>query len=236
MGSYLSRQSRSHCTVLYTSCTSLLYVKYIVKGLSIQWPAPVVQGKVGSRRHEVEDTWVVHLWLVNDNVSPPVYLHMPAVVDTGCEEQLLIPLKDAEKLQLAEDTLMTGRRMTDAAHKTTAILTYKPVRVLVPMLNERVVKMHQSSQDLPKKAHSPSAAAADQHIKKAGEQAVAMVGDKSEAWVQTSPTKHPRHDTHSEHALLGLKAMDELGLHLDREQRAIHTHKMRTVRRRNDAF
>ena len=81
---------------------------------------------------------------------------------------------------------------------------------------------------LPEKAHSPSPA--DQHIKKAGEQAVAMGGDKHEAWVQTSPTKHPRHDTHSEHALLGLKAMDELGLHLDMEQRAIHTHKMRTVR------
>ena len=200
----------------------------------------------GGQFDEVEDTWVVHLWLVNDNVSPPVYLHMPAAVDTECEEQLLIPLKDAGKLNLAEDTLMTGRRMTDAAHNTTAILTYKPVRVLVPMLNERHGQLAFNTPGwlkctslekvaLPKKAHSPSAAAADQHIKKAGEQAVAMVSDKSEAWVQTSPTKHLRHDTHAEHAL-GLKAMGELGLHLDREQRAIHTIKMRTVRRRNDPF
>lgn len=198
----------------------------------------------GGQLDEVEDTWVVHLWLVNDDLSPPVYLHMPAAVDTGCEQQLLIPLKDAEKLQLAEVTLMTGRRMTDAAHNTTAILTYKPIRVLVPRLNERGGQLAFYTPGwlkctslekvvLPEKAHSPSA---DQHIKKAGEQAVAMVGDKSEAWVQTSPTKHPRHDTHSEHALLGVKAMYELGLRLDREQRAIRTVNMRTVRRRNDAF
>ena len=63
-----------------------------------------------------------------------------------------------------------------------------------------------------------------------------MVGDKSEAWVQTSPTRHPRQKLNQEHALLGLKAMDELGLRLDREHCAFHTVKMRTVNRRNDAF
>lgn len=89
---------------------------------------------------------------------------------------------------------------------------------------------------MPEKVHSPLAAAADQHIKKAGAQAIAMVGDKSEAWVQTSSTKHPWHDMHQQHALLRLKAMDELGLYLDREQCAIYTVKMRTVRRTHDAF
>ena len=84
------------------------------------------------------------------------------------------------------------------------------------------------------KAHSPSAAAADQRVKEAGAQAIAMVGDKSEAWVQTSSTKHPQLGLHQEHALLGLKA--ELGLQLDKERCAIHTVKMRTVRRRNDAL
>lgn len=78
----------------------------------------------------------MHLWLVNDNISPLVYLHMPEVLDTGCEEQLLIPIKDAQKLQLAEDTLMTGRGIIDAAHSNTPTLTYKPVRVPVPILNE----------------------------------------------------------------------------------------------------
>ena len=61
-----------------------------------------------------------------------------------------------------------------------------------------------------------------------------MVGDKSEAWVQTSPKKHPWQN--QEHALLGLKAMDDFGLHLDREHCAFHTVNMRTVNRRNDAF
>ncbi|KAK9863430.1 hypothetical protein WJX84_008274 [Apatococcus fuscideae] len=30
-----------------------------------------------------EGTWVFHLWLVNDSVDPPAYLHVPAVLDTG---------------------------------------------------------------------------------------------------------------------------------------------------------
>ena len=63
-----------------------------------------------------------------------------------------------------------------------------------------------------------------------------MVGGQSEAWVQTSPKKHPRHDLNQEHALLGMKAMDVLGLHLDREHHAFHTVKMRNFRRRNDAL
>ncbi len=201
----------------------------------------------GGHFDNMEDTWVVHLWLVNDSVSPPVYLHMPAVLDTGCEEQLRIPLKAAQKLQLAEDTLLSGRGIVDAAHNITPVLTDKPVRVLVPMLNERdgQVAFYMpgwlkctsfGKVALPEKAHLPSAAAADQHVKDAGAQAIAMVEDKSEVWVQTSPTKHPRHDLNQEHALLGLKAMNELGLHLDREHHAFHTVKMRTVRRRNDAF
>ena len=139
----------------------------------------------------------------------------------------------------------TGNCIIDAGHHSTPILAYKPVRVLVPMLNKRDGQLafytlgwlkctSFEKAILPQKAHSPAAAAADQHVKEAGAQAIAMVGDKSRAWVQTSPTKHPRHDSDQEHALLGPRAMDELGLHLDRERRGIHTVKMRTVRRRND--
>jgi hypothetical protein len=203
----------------------------------------------GGQFDQIEDTWVVHLWLVNDNVSPPLYLHMPAIVDTRCEEQLLIPLRDAQKLQLAEDTLLAGRGIVDAVHNIIPVLTYKPVRVLVPMLNQLDGQLafympgwlnctSFGKVALPEKAHLPSAvaAAADQHVKEAGAQAIAMVGDKSEAWVQTSPTRHPRQKLNQEHALLGLKAMDELGLRLDREHCAFHTVKMRTVNRRNDAF
>jgi len=182
---------------------------------------------------------------VNDAVNPPVYLHMPAVLDTGYEGELYIPLKDAQKLQLAEDKLLSGRSIIDAGHHTTPILTYKPVRVLVPMLDDREGQLafftpgwlrctSPGSPRLPDKGHSPSAATADSQIRAAGAKAVSMVGDKSEAWVQASPTKHPRHDSTQEHALLGLKAMDELGLHLDREHRAIHTVRMRTVKRKND--
>lgn len=85
----------------------------------------------GEQCDTTEDTWAVHLWLVNDDVSPPVYLHMPAVLDMGCEEQLRIPLKAAQKLQLAKDTLMTRRDAVDAAQNMTTVLTYKPVLVLV---------------------------------------------------------------------------------------------------------
>ena len=90
----------------------------------------------GGQFDQIKYTWVVHLWLVNDNVFPPVYLLLPAVVDTRCEEQLLLPLQDAQKLHLAEDTLLAGRGIVDAAHNITPVLTYKPVWVLVPMLNE----------------------------------------------------------------------------------------------------
>lgn len=201
----------------------------------------------GGQIDQSEDTWVVHLWLVNENVSPPVYLHMPAVLDTENEEQLLTPLKDAQSLQLAEDTLVTGRGITDAAQNITPVLTYKPVRVLVPMLNELdgqlafympgwVKCTSFGKVALPEKAHLPSAAVANQHVKEAGAQAIAMVGDKPEAWVQTSPKTHPQNDLNQEHALLGLKAMDVLGLHFDREHHAFHTVKMRTARRKNDAF
>lgn len=199
----------------------------------------------GGQFDDIEDTWVVHLWLVNDNVSPPVYLHMPAVLDTGYEEELQIFLRDAQKLQLAEDRLAAGRSIVDAGQHVTPVLTYKPVRVLVPMLNQRDGQLafytpgwlkctSFEKEVLPQKAQSSAAAAADQYVKEAGAQAIALVGDKSGSWVQTSPAKPPRHDFDQEHALLGLRAMDLLGLHLDREHRGIHTVNMRTVRRRND--
>ena len=173
MGNYLSRQSRVSSTC---------------------------RAGEGGQFDEVADTWVVHLWLVNDNVSPPVYLHMPAVLDTGCQEELLIPLKDAQQLQLAEDTLMTGRGIIDAAQNNTPILTYKPVRVLVPMLDEQDGQLAFYTPGwltctsfervaLREKARLPSAAAAYQHVKEAGAKAIAMVSGKSEAWVQTRPHK-----------------------------------------------
>lgn len=189
----------------------------------------------------------MHLWLVNDDVSPPVYVHMPAVLDTGCQEELLIPLRDAKKLQLAEDTLISGQQNV-AAHNSTPVLTYRPVRVLVPMLNERDGQIafympgwlkctSFGKVALPDRARSPSAvAAADLHVEEAGAQAIAMVGDRSGAWVQTSPTKHAWHDLHQEHAVLGWKAMDVLSLYFDKEHGAFRTVKMRTIRRGDDTF
>ncbi|DBB15928.1 hypothetical protein WJX82_002455 [Trebouxia sp. C0006] len=53
----------------------------------------------GGQFDDNETTWVVHLWIVNDAVNPPVYLLMPAVLDTGYEGELYIPMKDAQKLQ-----------------------------------------------------------------------------------------------------------------------------------------
>lgn len=201
----------------------------------------------GRQVGDLDSFWVVYLWLVNDNVSPHVYLHMPAVLDTKCEEELLISLRAAETLQLAEDTLMSGEQNAGAARKYKTLLTYKPVRVLVPMLNERDGKAafymprwlncsRCGKVALPSKAHSPLIAVADQHVKEAGAQAIAMVGDRSGAWLQTSSTKHAQHVMDQEHALLGLKAMDKLGLHLDREHCAFRTVKMRTIRRRDDTF
>ncbi|KAK9859344.1 hypothetical protein WJX84_006739 [Apatococcus fuscideae] len=34
-------------------------------------------------------TWVVHIWLRNDSVDPPVYLQVPAVLDTGAENAIV---------------------------------------------------------------------------------------------------------------------------------------------------
>ena len=158
-------------------------------------------GQRGQQFDDIEHTWVVHLWLVNDNASPPVYLHMPAVLDTGFAEELQIPLRDAQKLQLAEDRLAAGRFMVDAGQHVTPIVTHKPVRVLVPMLNERDgqfafympgwLKCTSFEKEvLPQKAQSSAAAAADQCVKEAGAEAVARVGDESGSWVQTSPTNH----------------------------------------------
>lgn len=64
-------------------------------------------------------------------------MHMPAVLDTGYEGELQIPFRDAQKLHLSEDALMRGRVIVDAAHRSTPVLTFKPIRVLVPMLNEQ---------------------------------------------------------------------------------------------------
>ena len=65
---------------------------HLFKRLSVWGPAPIVQD---AQFDKMKDTWV-HLWLLNDNVSPPVYLHTPALLDTRREEQLLIPHKDAK--------------------------------------------------------------------------------------------------------------------------------------------
>lgn len=199
----------------------------------------------GGQFDDIDETWVVHLWIVNDTVSPPVFLHMPAVLDKGFEGELQIPFRDAQKLQLQEDRLGPSKVMVDATHRATPMRSYKPVRVLVPMLDKREGQfafytpgwLKCTSLDkvvLTSKAQTTQSAQADRHVKDAGARAIALVDDRSDAWVETRPTKHPRHDRDQEHALLGLKAMDELGFHLDREKRGIHTVKMRTVRRQSD--
>lgn len=75
---------------------------------------------------------------------------------------------------------------------------------------------------------------ADKAIKAAGQAAIEMIQDKSGAWVQLSPAKHPRHDRSTEQPLLGIAAIRKLGLHLDRASRAIRTPRMRTIVRAND--
>ena len=65
---------------------------------------------------------------------------------------------------------------------------------------------------------------------------MAMVADRSEAWVQTSPTRDPQHDLHQEHALLGMTALSALGLHFDYEHRGLHTVRMGIVNRKDDTF
>jgi len=140
---------------------------------------------------ETEDTCVVHLVIVNGNVSPPEYLHMPAVLDTGCKDQMLIPIKEGQKLQLSEDTLMTGESLMDAGLNAPPVMIYKPVQVLVPVLND---VDGQLAFYMPgwlrctnlrgllylKRAQYPSAAPADQQSNDAGAKTVAVIGDKSE--------------------------------------------------------
>lgn len=68
-----------------------------------------------------------------------------------------------------------------------------------------------------------------------GQQVLKKVNDKPNAWVQASPSRHPRHDRQmQQHALLGLPAMDILGLRLDRENRGIHTVRLRTIKSAGD--
>ena len=190
-------------------------------------------------------TWIVHLWLVNDNVDPPTYLHVPAVVDTGCEGDLTLPLREAQKLRLEEDRLMPRQNMIDATGHATPITVYKPITALVPMFDRpgghldfyksgRLQLTSSRVELVSEQGHSPAAAQADRDIKAAGQAAIDRIKDKSGAWVQLSPAKHPRHDSNLQHPLLGLAGMDQLGLQLDKENRAIRTARMRTIVRVDD--
>lgn len=187
-----------------------------------------------------EGTWVFHLWLVNDSVDPPAYLHVPAVLDTGCEGDLSLPHRDAQKLGLVEDRLLPRQNMLDAGGHVTPLVTSKPITALVPMLDKpggqldfyKAGRLQPTSSEAPlaqDQGHSPAAADADNAIEVAGQAAISRIKDRSDAWVQLSPAKHPRHDSNREHPLLGLAAMDRLGLHLDRANRAIRTARLRTI-------
>ncbi|KAK9838061.1 hypothetical protein WJX74_010877 [Apatococcus lobatus] len=196
-------------------------------------------------------TWVVHIWLRNDSVDPPVYLQVPAVLDTGAEMPLFLTRRDAQKLQLAEDAVEIPS-MTDAGGNQADLVAYRPVQVFVPMMDKPDGQLsfykHGWLQPTSSKAlvgsnfeRTMESVAADQAIKTAGQQVVdgrqviRKVNDKSNAWLQASPSRHPRHDRQmQQHALLGLPAMDILGLHLDRENRGIHTVRLRTIKRAGD--
>ena len=206
-------------------------------------------GSPGAGTHGQYDakdrTWIVHLWLVNDDVDPPTYLHVPAVVDTGCEGDLTLPLREAQKLGLEEDRLMPRQNMIDATGHATPIIIYKPITALVPMLDRpggrldfykagRLQLTSLRAELASEQGHSPAAAQADQDIKAAGQAAIDRIKDKSGAWVQLSPAIYPRHDSNLQYPLLGLAGMDRLGLQLDRENRAIRTARMRTIVRADD--
>ena len=192
-----------------------------------------------------EKTWVVHIWLVNDNLDPNIYLHVPAVLDTGCESDLILPHREAQKLGLEEDRLMPRQNMLDARGLVTPIITYKPVIALVPMLDRpggqldfykagRLQPTSTAAPLAPDQGQLTAAAQVYNAVKAAGQDAINRIKDKSHAWVQLSPAKHPRRDIDHEHALLGVAGMERLGLHLDRANRAIRTARLRTIIRAND--
>ncbi|KAK9821211.1 hypothetical protein WJX74_010949 [Apatococcus lobatus] len=165
--------------------------------------------------------------------------------ESGCEGDLTLPLREAQKLRLEEDRLMPRQTMIDATGHATPIMVYKPITALVPMLDRpggqldfykagRLQLTSLRAEVASEQGHLPAAAQADQDIKAAGQTAIDRIKDKSGAWVQLSPAKHPRHDSNLQHPLLGLAGMDRLGLQLDRENHAIRTTRMRTIVRVND--
>lgn len=194
---------------------------------------------------EKKPTWLVHLWLINTAVKPRTYLHVPAVLDTGYEGELSLPLREAKKLKLERDVFIPLENCQDASGHIIPMVTYNAVLALVPMLDKpegsldhyKSGRLHPTSSlqpGLPDGGHSQAAENADQAVKAAGEAAIDSIKDKSEAWVKLSPVKHPRHDCSQEQPLLGLAGMDRLGLHLDREKRSVRTFRMRNIIRADD--
>lgn len=190
-------------------------------------------------------TWIVHLWLVNDSVSPPAYLHVPAILDTKFEGELSLPLREAQKLRLTEDPFILNSHMLDDGGHSTPQVVYKPVAVLLPMLDkpDGQLSFYKAGRIQPQSSqhpiatdggHSQTAEQADKAIKAAGQAAIKMIQDKSGAWVQLRPAKHPGHDQNTKQPLLGLAAIRQLGLHLDRANGTIRTPRMRTIIRAND--
>lgn len=186
-----------------------------------------------------------HLWLLNDSVDPPIYLHVPAVLDTGAESQLHLPRRDAEKLKLVKDRATSGSA-TDAGGHTEDLVAYRPIQVFVPMLDKPngQLSFYEPGWLQPTTwqnvvgsylEQSNASRAADHAIKSAGQEVLHRVSDKSNAWVETSPARHPHDDPKAtQHALLGLPALAMLGLHLDWETGAIRTVRLRTIRRAGD--
>ncbi|KAK9841273.1 hypothetical protein WJX74_002992 [Apatococcus lobatus] len=197
-----------------------------------------------------EEKMVVHIWLVNDSVEPPTYMHIPAVLDTGREGDLSLPHQEAQKLGFVEDRLMPRQNMLDAGGHLTTRTTCRPIAALVPMLDKpggqlafyKAGRLQPTSPAAPLaqdelhllRGHSPAAAQAENPIKAAGEAAISRIKDRSNAWVQLSPAKHPRYDSICEYPLMGLAGMDRLGLHVDKVNQAIRTAKLRTSIRAED--
>lgn len=98
------------------ACTKELRGKPVFAGTHLLYGQTVSQ-KIRNWQVSFDDhdtTKVVHLWLVNDSVSPPACLHVPAVLDIGCEGELSLPLREAQQLRLTEDPFISNSHMLDA--------------------------------------------------------------------------------------------------------------------------
>ncbi len=151
--------------------------------------------------HQSSSTWVIHVWLLNDSVDPPIYLPVPAVLDPGADMSLFLTRRDAQKLQLAEDIAET-HSLLDLGGNKAGVVAYRPVQIFVPMLDkpDGQLSFYKHGWLQPQSSQPPvgsefdwtvKSLTADQAFQTAGQQVLDKVNDKSNAWVQASPSRHP---------------------------------------------